>query len=150
MRFILLLVFFILNNHTLFGQDTEMPDSVCGTFGIACSIVGHPQPSMLKTILHVNNANKDSLLRWLKSDRPQVNIHGYVGLYFMQRNGVRLSNVEREEMDIIKNSDGLVDYCSGCIFGNEGPLKELLTKKKLKMYYKWYQRFGYKDLKTFP
>lgn len=131
----------------IFGQNDSSSDSTGGIFGLACSIDGAPEKTMLKTILLVNHSNKTQLLNWISSDNPQDKIHGYIGLYFMTRNGFRLSDAEKEQMKKVENLESYVEYCEGCDSGMKEKINLLLTKKRLKGYYSWYTHFGWTGMK---
>jgi hypothetical protein len=138
-------ILFLLVTDTAVAQFTMPVSDTCKTFGIACSIDGSPQQSMLQTIYLANNQKEAELLKWLKSDIPQNQIHGFIGLHFMKQNGFVLSPVENELMNKVQNSSSAIDYCMGCIFSSQH-LSSLLTKKNLKLYYTWYIRSHYNRL----
>lgn len=126
------------------AQYTFLPISdTCGTFGIACGIGGITPQSMQQTIYLVNNHKKDQLVQWLQSDIPANKIYGYIGLYLMQRNGEVLTQAEKDTMDLVQNTDTLVNYCQGCRYGTT-KISDLLIDKRLKNYYKWYVRSNWK------
>jgi hypothetical protein len=142
------MTFFI--NNLILGQTDSSSDSTCGVFGIACSIDGAPEKSMLKTILLANHSNKTQLLKWISSDDPQDQIHGYIGLYLMMRNSFHLSNAEKKQMKKVENSEIYVEYCSGCDYGKKEKINVLLAKKRLKGFYSWYKNFGWSGMKNIP
>ncbi|HEX7844555.1 MAG TPA: hypothetical protein VF476_02075 [Chitinophagaceae bacterium] len=105
---------------------------------------------MLQTVVYVNNSENTKLLQWLISSNPQNKVHGYVGLYFMKKNGYKLSKIEEDEMKKLEKAEDTIDHCLGCIFGLTSSIKSLITKKNLAYYYKWYSRFGYKTMTVMP
>ncbi|MGC4102146.1 hypothetical protein [Ferruginibacter sp.] len=94
---------------------------------------------MLQTIYLVNNNRKEQLLKWLLSNNRQNNIYGFVGLYFLHRNGSKLSKQEMKSMNTVKKSNYRINSCIGCSFGNR-KMSKLLSNKRLKSYYSWYTR----------
>lgn len=128
------------------AQYTFLPISdTCGTFGIACGITGSTPKSVLQTIYLVNNHQKDPLIKWLHSNIPENKIHGYVGLYFMQRNGEVLSQTEKEAMALVQKDTAMVGYCRGCLLGRE-KVSDILQRKRLKNYYNWYIQTNQKSV----
>ena len=140
LSFILFLFFY----YPVFAQLKVPNIATCGRFGIACSIDGAPEESMIQTIYLANNLKRDSLLNWLKSSDPQNQIHGYIGLYFISQNGYHLSPEEKGLMKKIEQSEALVDYCEGCTILPKEKMVVLLSRKRLSGYYSWYSNFGWK------
>jgi hypothetical protein len=145
-QFFLIIVFSFLWV-SAYTQTSPDADSTGGIFGIACSIVGAPQKGMMRTCRLANNANRSELHKLIQSDNVQNKIHGYIGLYFMQRNGYELTEDEKKMMAYVKLIEAEVEYCEGCIFGLREKLNKLITPKRLKNYYSWYSNFGYRGSK---
>ena len=125
------------------SQIAFSPDSACGRFGIACGIAGSPEKSTITMISLVNNNDKTQLLNWLVSNNPQNKIHGLVGLYFIEKNGQKLSQEEKDKMKEAQNSHDIVDCCMGCAFGLKKDIVDLTTRRMLHMYYHWYLKCGW-------
>src|SRR5579871_3980058 len=122
-----------------------IPDTAFSTFGIGCGLRAKVPVSMLKTIRLVNSSNKTQLESWLELENPQSKIYGYIGLYFLEQNGLILSKDIKYKMKTVRKSSAIVDYCSGCAMGRKESIKNLLSSKKLKRYYDWYVRSNYKE-----
>ena len=137
------ILFFLLFHTTSVIAQIKYSDSLNMMFGYACGIGGSPLPYMLRTVKLVNNSEKEKLYAMLVSENPQDQIYGYVGLYFYKSNGNKLSKNETQQMKTVQQSEQIVTYCRGCFFGLEAPLKDLLRKKRLKSYYRWYVFTGY-------
>lgn len=141
-------LFFILTLVTqlhMNGQRSDSTTLTCGMFGTSCGITGSPETSIKKTVSYVNTNDKGKLLKWLNSDSAQDNIHGFVGLYFMKRNGIKLTKEEEAKMKELRQSESIINYCRGCAFGLRAKLKDLLTYKNLNHYYQWYLLSGMKN-----
>src|SRR6516225_5693592 len=117
MKQVFVMLFSALAIESAHTQSISKTDSVCGIFGIACGYSATPEESTMKMIRLVNQNDKAQLLNWMNSNNPQNKIHGFVGLYFMKRNGYSLSKDEKGQVDAAKRSNPVIDYCSGCISG---------------------------------
>ena len=95
----------------------------------------------------MNNSDKAELLKWLRSKNPQTKIHGIIGIYLLERNGVAFSEAEKNILKEAETSNKKVDYCSGCEFGQKAPISKLITKEWLNSYYQSYEIFRYGNLK---
>jgi hypothetical protein len=147
MRFVIIILFLFFRLAT-FGQRSVLPiRDTCSTFGIACGMVGLPQLSIMQTVYLVNKLDSVKLFTWLNSDNPQNQIHGYIGLYFMKRNGIALTEKQSRLMKKIEQSESRVNCCNGCIIGLKEKMSTLLNKKALTSYYKWYLRKDYEGIK---
>ena len=120
------------------AQTNQRSDSSCGTLGFACGIVGSTTESTLKMIQCANRKDKAMLLHWLNSSNPQDKVHGYVGLYFMERDGNKLTRKEKRIMKHTRDLNLYVSYCEGCDIGNKEKLNILLSKEKLAEFYRYY------------
>jgi hypothetical protein len=144
---VLLIIAFLLSGRITSAQPSILPISdTCKGFGIACGIVGVPPVSMMQTIYLVNHLDKPRLLTWLISENPYNQIHGYIGLYFMTRNGLTLTQEEKDLMNIVDHRETTIEYCEGCIVGLHDNISNLLTQKRIKGYYRWYVKSGYQRL----
>ena len=143
MRLTVTILFFSLG-YFASSQSILPINDTCGRFGIACYNSGLPQRSILQTIYLVNNLKKTQLLTWMNSEISENQVHGYVGLYFMKRNGLTLSQEEIGLMKKIKHLKSPVDFCQDAKYGKE-KISTLLTRKMISSYYSWYVSHGYKD-----
>jgi hypothetical protein len=103
-----------------------------------CGYDGQPLKTMARTIELVNDTNRIELLKLITSKSPQSKIHGYVGLYFIQKNGVVLTEIERKKMKRVERMHSKVKFCEGCFFGLIDNLSNLISEEKLEIYYSWY------------
>src|SRR5215471_18759666 len=99
--FVIIFAFILYSGKT---QIVTSNDSTYGSFGIACGIGGEPEKSTVLMISLVNRNEKAKLLTLLESENPQNKIHGYVGLFFYEKNGHSLSHEEKKKMKEAQNS----------------------------------------------
>jgi hypothetical protein len=146
MRALLTIVFLLCGRITT-AQPFILPISdTCKGFGIACGIAGITPVPMMQTAYLVNHLDKSRLLTWLISENPYNQIHGYIGLYFMKRNGLTLTQEEKDLMKIVDHRETVIEYCQGCTLGLKDKISNLLTQKRIKGYYRWYIKSGYQRL----
>lgn len=109
------------------------------TFGYACSVSGSmPRDGqyMLKLV-----ANNDicELSSWLYSINPLFQAYAYLGFKLIETDGAVLDQATLEQMELVANSQLMIYYCSGCTVWEHRPVKELVSKKEIKHFLKWYE-----------
>jgi hypothetical protein len=139
------IAFFIVNTKTTLAQVDSMNIVQRNQFGIGCGYIPKPQPRTIEMLELVRQSNKTKLMAWLISPDTQLKVHGYIGLYFLQRIGMPLQAEEIESMKTVYNADSMIYYCEGCDYGINTSLKEFLRNKRLQDYYHWYIESGYKQ-----
>ena len=82
---LLLTILLLMFGHAVLAQYSVPISDTCGRFGIACYHSGSPQNSMLQTIYLVNKQDKSKLVSWLKSNIPENQVHGYIGLFLCKK-----------------------------------------------------------------
>lgn len=139
-RLFVILLFFI-SNIVVAQSNTQPPEyTIIAIFGTGCGPLPEPPRSMLEAGIYAHAQDKAPLLQWLHSPFSQQHVFGFIGLYFMVRDGLHLTADEKKAMKEVQHSKTLIAYCRGCIVPPAKPVKRVLTKRRLKSMYAWYRR----------
>lgn len=113
------------------------------TYGTFCGFGGSPPDKCQEMLWLVRDNNYEKLAEWLKSINPETAVYGYIGINFLQRNGMKVLSSEIKKMEELQKSAIQLYTCQGCFFGVRQKISEILTKKNLKTTYKAFKRSGW-------
>ena len=109
------------------------------TFGYGCGATGAmPREGELMMQL-VESGNMKKLDSWLHSVNPLLQAYAYLGFKLIESNGTNLETSTLEQMELVANSSLMIYYCSGCTVWEHRPVKEVISKREVRHFLKWYR-----------
>jgi hypothetical protein len=113
------------------------------TYGTFCGLHGLP-PEKCKVMLNlVNENNYNQLANWLNSLNPEIATYGYIGLYFLKRQGINILQSEVKRMVEVSKSGIQLNTCNGCLFGVTEKICDELQELNLNRIYHTFQQAGF-------
>lgn len=112
-------------------------------FGYWCGAGGEPPEYRIKMLDLVNDRNKVELNRWLLSFDPEIQVYGAEGLLFLNREGIRITEEEKEVIDRIWTIDNTIISCQSCSFYERHTTRQYLSKKSLRINYRGLKSSGW-------
>jgi hypothetical protein len=109
---------------TLNKKDLYIDNIIVG-LGCGESVTAPEQLSQILTIAHKkDNKAFDS---WLKSANVEKQIYALIGLYFMRKEGLKITEEQQKIIEQIKNKRGKINLCRGCK-SYQDQIGEIVTK----------------------
>ncbi len=125
------------------NPQLENTDLNVYTYGTFCGFTGTPPDKCQEMLGLVQKKNYNKLANWLKSINPEIATYGYIGLEFLNQNGIEITQTELNRMNELRKSDIQLNTCQGCIFGVTEKISDVLTKKNLKQIYRSFEQSGW-------
>lgn len=85
-------------------------------YGAACGIAGTPPEYQQKLAALLREKDDKALLTWLKSPNTEKQLYAVIGFKTLEENGYTLTEEEKRIINVVKQKQGTVNTCSGCIF----------------------------------
>jgi hypothetical protein len=110
-------------------------------FAFGCGAIGAPSRSVSDMYDLVRTRNKKMLVAMATALLPEKRAAGVMGLYFLDKMGMKLSAEEAELLRLGRGSNIRIMYCSGCTVRESGEMKNLLATQELDALFQWIVRF---------
>ncbi|WP_375561043.1 hypothetical protein ACE193_00385 [Bernardetia sp. OM2101] len=121
-------------------ENSDLDTYIYGTF---CGIGGSPPKKCQEMLELVQEKKYTKLADWLKSINPEISTYGYIGLDFLNKNGVKIKQNEVKQMNELRKSEIQLNTCQGCTIGITEKIKDILTEKNLGQMYESFKKTGW-------
>lgn len=96
-------------------------------YSLGCGETGSDLPLQAKQMLRwVETGNLRKLVEWVKSPNFELQAYAVEGLIRIRKKGIQLDKKVLEMIDHLKKRNSIILHCSGCIYGLQTPLNNLI------------------------
>lgn len=122
-------------NTVVLGEMEEIKLFENDHFGSLCYFGGE-MPEKCKEMMNmVNETSTPELVKWMKSLSPLSQAYGVLGLYILEKQGIKLSEDTKELISFIKQKTIKIMTCEGCIVTYQA-MNQVLSDEYLNLTYK--------------